>query len=207
MHLGRETTGAETWYHPVAPSPVRSPREPTRPRPLTESELDAIVEGFRVSAVNAVEAGFQVVELHAAHGYLLAQFLSPMTNLLPRRVPAASALVARIVAAIRASAPEVVLGIRLSIDGGEEAGSRWTGCASCCRMSIALVDYVNITVGVRTTYVRDMATAEPPLLAARRTLRPLVDGRCSISQAFRTRRRDRGGARRRRRPRRHGAAR
>ena len=80
VHLGRETTGAETWYHPVAPSPVRSPREPTRPRSLADDEVDAIVEGFRVSAVNAVEAGFQVVELHAAHGYLLAQVLSAVTN-------------------------------------------------------------------------------------------------------------------------------
>ena len=80
VHLGRETTGAEQWYHPVAPSAVRSPREPTRPRPLTAGELDAIVEGFRVSAVNAVAAGFQVIELHAAHGYLLAQFLSAATN-------------------------------------------------------------------------------------------------------------------------------
>ena len=34
VHLGRETTGAEQWFHPVAPSAVRSPREPTRPRPL-----------------------------------------------------------------------------------------------------------------------------------------------------------------------------
>src|SRR6516162_8725019 len=41
VHLGRETTGAEMWFAPVAPSPVRSPREPTRPRPLTDVELDA----------------------------------------------------------------------------------------------------------------------------------------------------------------------
>ena len=83
VHLGRETTGAELWFHPVAPSAVRSPREPTRPRPLTTGELDAIVEGFRVSAVNAADAGFQVIELHAAHGYLLAQFLSAATNRRP----------------------------------------------------------------------------------------------------------------------------
>src|SRR3954471_4381388 len=122
VHLGRETTGAEQWFHPVAPSAKRSPREPTRPRVLTTGELDAIVEGFRVSAVNSVEAGFQVIELHAAHGYLLAQFLSAVTN------PDASSrserlgLLERIVAAIRVSAPEAGLGIRLSAEGGEEAG-------------------------------------------------------------------------------------
>ena len=76
VHLGRETTGAEMWFAPVAPSAVRSPREPTRPRVLSDDEVDEVIEGFRVSAVNAEQAGFQVIELHAAHGYLLAQFLS-----------------------------------------------------------------------------------------------------------------------------------
>ena len=85
VHLGRETTGAEQWFSPVAPSAVRSPREPTRPRQLSAGELDTIVEGFRISAVNAAEAGFQVIELHAAHGYLLAQFLSAETNPGPER--------------------------------------------------------------------------------------------------------------------------
>src|SRR5215208_4710696 len=124
VHLGRETTGAEVWFHPVAPSAVRSPREPTRPRAVSAGELDAIVEGFRGSAVNAAAAGFQVVELHAAHGYLLAQFLSAATNRRPRAEALSErlAIVARIVREIRAAAPEVVLGIRLSTDGGEEAG-------------------------------------------------------------------------------------
>src|ERR671935_646423 len=115
VHLGRETTGAEQWHHPVAPSAVRSPREPTRPRALTDGELDAIVEGFRVSAAHAAQAGFQVVELHAAHAYLLAQFLSPMTNRRPGEQEAGARvrIVARIAAAIRASAPGIALGIRL----------------------------------------------------------------------------------------------
>src|SRR5688572_16136060 len=92
VHLGRETTGAEQWFAPVAPSAVRSPREPTRPRALSAGEVDAVVEAFRVSAANAAEAGFQVVELHAAHGYLLAQFLSGATN----RRPGAESLEARL---------------------------------------------------------------------------------------------------------------
>ena len=179
VHLGRETTGAEQWFHPVAPSAVRSPREPTRPRPLTAGELDAIVEGFRVSAVNAAEAGFQVIELHAAHGYLLAQFLSAATN------PAADAgkrvaIVARIVHEIRSSAPDVVVGVRLSI--GEDGGLE----PELIPHIDALADYVNLTVGVRTTYVRDMATEEPPLLGDIGGLRRSVDGPLLISHAFRT---------------------
>jgi 2,4-dienoyl-CoA reductase-like NADH-dependent reductase (Old Yellow Enzyme family) len=188
VHLGRETTGAEQWYHPVAPSPVRSPREPTRPRALTDEELDAIVDGFRASAALAVDAGFQVVELHAAHGYLLGQLLSAATNLRPGAESPAGrlAVVARIVAEIRASAPGAVVGIRLSTDGGEEAGLTLDGLCELLPQVSPLVDYVNLTVGVRTTYVRDMATVAPPLLGQVGRIRALVDRPLLVSQAFRT---------------------
>jgi 2,4-dienoyl-CoA reductase-like NADH-dependent reductase (Old Yellow Enzyme family) len=179
VHLGRETTGAEQWFHPVAPSAVRSPREPTRPRPLSSDEVDAVVEAFRVSAVNAAEAGFQVIELHAAHGYLLAQFLSAATNL-RQDAEERLAIVARIVREIRSSAPDVVVGVRLSI--GEEGDL----APELLPHIDALADYVNLTVGVRTTYVRDMATEEPPLLGDIGRIRQSVAGPLLISQAFRT---------------------
>jgi 2,4-dienoyl-CoA reductase-like NADH-dependent reductase (Old Yellow Enzyme family) len=187
VHLGRETLGAETWFHPVGPSAVRSPREPTRPRPLTDGEVDAIVEAFRVSALNAVEAGFQVIELHAAHGYLLAQFLSAQTN---RRNAADSVagrlgIVARIAHAIRSSCPDALIGIRLSAGGGEEAGLTLDGLCELLPHVGALADYLNLTVGVRTTYVRDMATEEPPLLSHITRIRPLVARPLLISHAFR----------------------
>jgi 2,4-dienoyl-CoA reductase (NADPH2) len=187
VHLGRETTGAEMWYPPVAPSAVRSPREPPRPRALWETEIDEVVEGFRVSTVNAVQAGFQVVELHAAHAYLLAQFLSPSTNLRPGvdSVSARAGIVERISAAIRRSAPELILGIRLSIDGEGEGGFSLDGLCELLPAIAPLADYVSVTVGVRTTYVRDMATTEPPLLGAIARLRQVVDGPLLVSQAFR----------------------
>jgi 2,4-dienoyl-CoA reductase-like NADH-dependent reductase (Old Yellow Enzyme family) len=188
VHLGRETLGLDTWYHPVSASPVRSPREPTRPRALTDGELDGIVEGFRLSAVHATEAGYQVVELHAAHGYLLAQFLSPQTNRRPGDDGPAGRvrLVARIAEAIRASAPGAVLGIRLSLDGGEEAGFTLDGLCELLPHVDPLFDYINITVGVRTTYVRDMGTPAPPLLEHVGTLRSLVAAPLLVAQAFRT---------------------
>jgi 2,4-dienoyl-CoA reductase-like NADH-dependent reductase (Old Yellow Enzyme family) len=190
VHLGRETTGAEMWFAPVAPSAVRSPREPTLARVLSDGEIDAIVEGFRLSALNAAQAGFQVVELHAAHGYLLAQFLSPVTN--PREdatdaMAARTDIVARIARAIRAAtpAPDLVLGIRLSVEGGEEAGQTLDGLCELLAHITPHVDYVNVTVGVRTTYVKDMATDGPPLLDDIERIRPLVDRPLLISQSFR----------------------
>jgi 2,4-dienoyl-CoA reductase (NADPH2) len=187
VHLGRETTGAEMWFAPVAPSAVRSPREPTRPRVLGDDEVDAVIEGFRVSAVNAGQAGFQVIELHAAHGYLLAQFLSPNTNLRPDAGSAAERvqIVSRIAQAIRASTPELLIGIRLSAEGEAEAGHTLDGLCELLPELAPFVDYVNVTVGVRTTYVKDMGTDGPPLLTAIEQLRPLVDRPLLISQAFR----------------------
>ena len=189
VHLGRETTGAEMWFAPVAPSAIRSPREQARPHALTDAEIDDVVEGFRVSAVNAAMAGFQVIELHAAHGYLLAQFLSAATN---DRADATTTMgrarsVARIVGAIRESAAELILGIRLSMDGELEGGFTLDGLRDVLEVLSGLVDYVNLTVGVRSTYVRDMATTEPPLLQAIGALRGVTDRPLLVSQAFRRR--------------------
>jgi 2,4-dienoyl-CoA reductase-like NADH-dependent reductase (Old Yellow Enzyme family) len=188
VHLGRETTGAEMWFAPVAPSALRSPREPTRPRALTDTELDAIVEGFRASAVNAVQAGFQVIELHAAHGYLLAQFLSPASNLRPgaEHPEGRVKIVGRILDAIRSSVPHAVLGVRVSGEGGQEAGHTLEGLCQLLPLLSALADYVNVTVGVRSTYVKDMATEQPPLLEQIDRIRAVVDRPLLLSQAFRT---------------------
>jgi 2,4-dienoyl-CoA reductase-like NADH-dependent reductase (Old Yellow Enzyme family) len=50
------------------------------PRKLTTDEVSALVEDFRQSARRAISAGFEVIEIHAAHGYLIHQFLSPISN-------------------------------------------------------------------------------------------------------------------------------
>ncbi|HJV33427.1 NADH:flavin oxidoreductase/NADH oxidase [Geomonas sp.] len=76
-----ETIGIEEggWL-PVAPSPI--PFEPgcCVPHALAADELPAIVAAFAAAAGRALQAGFQVIELHAAHGYLLHEFLSPLSN-------------------------------------------------------------------------------------------------------------------------------
>lgn len=64
----------------VAPSPIPfSPTSPV-PRELEKSEIESIIEGFGQSASLAVEAGFDTIEIHGAHGYLLHQFMSPASN-------------------------------------------------------------------------------------------------------------------------------
>ncbi|MGA8117075.1 MAG: bifunctional salicylyl-CoA 5-hydroxylase/oxidoreductase [Actinocatenispora sp.] len=64
----------------VGPSPVPYSPESQVPRELTVSELAAIRDEFVASARRAADAGFDLLELHCAHGYLLSSFLSPLTN-------------------------------------------------------------------------------------------------------------------------------
>lgn len=63
----------------VAPSAEAFPGY-AEPAALDEAGIDRVVDDFRAAAIRSVDAGFQVIELHAAHGYLLHQFLSPLVN-------------------------------------------------------------------------------------------------------------------------------
>ncbi len=79
-HAGSNTTGEVTGATPAAPSAVMHPKRKTMPRELSEIEIDQIVQSFSSAALRVKEAGFDGVEIHAAHGYLLNQFYSPLTN-------------------------------------------------------------------------------------------------------------------------------
>ena len=91
-HAGRKASADAPWlghgalkaeeggWQVVAPSAVPFSRESPMPRELTVAELDGIVQSFADAAKRALAAGFKVAEIHMAHGYLLHQFLSPLTN-------------------------------------------------------------------------------------------------------------------------------
>lgn len=71
----------EEGWETIAPSPI--PYHPTEriPHVLTIEEIKEQVENFRQAARRSVDAGFDVIEIHAAHGYLIHQFLSPLSNI------------------------------------------------------------------------------------------------------------------------------
>jgi 2,4-dienoyl-CoA reductase-like NADH-dependent reductase (Old Yellow Enzyme family)/thioredoxin reductase len=79
MHLGRQG-GEIKRYKPVAPSPIPLTPKDEVPRELTTGEVEGLVEEFAEAARRARDAGFDMVELHGCHGYLLSGFLSPLTN-------------------------------------------------------------------------------------------------------------------------------
>jgi 2,4-dienoyl-CoA reductase-like NADH-dependent reductase (Old Yellow Enzyme family) len=168
LHLGRETLGAKRWEHPVGASTVRSPREPVAPRALAEDEIAPLLELFRVSAQHAVEGGFDGIEIHAAHGYLHAQFLSDVVNTRDdgyAGLEGGVRLLAETIEVIRTVDPEMPVGVRLSEEGHESALNAERICRALALLGErAPIDFLNVSWGVRGEYVRDMGTEEPPIL-------------------------------------------
>jgi 2,4-dienoyl-CoA reductase-like NADH-dependent reductase (Old Yellow Enzyme family) len=91
-HAGRKASTYRPWdgqgavpqeaggWQPVAPSAVAFQADYPLPAELTGAEIAGLAGSFAAAARRALEAGFQVVELHFAHGYLMHEFLSPLSN-------------------------------------------------------------------------------------------------------------------------------
>ena len=82
-HAGRQTTAKVSGEQPVAPSAIPCPLLQELPRMLDRAEIHALVRAYGNAARRAKEAGMDFVEIHAAHGYLITQFLSPFSNRRP----------------------------------------------------------------------------------------------------------------------------
>ncbi|MBP3839767.1 MAG: NADPH dehydrogenase NamA [Chryseobacterium sp.] len=86
-HAGRK---ASTWngkqisleegWETVAPSPIPYEESERIPHELTVEEIKQLVQNFKKAAQRSLEAGFDLIEIHAGHGYLIHQFLSPLSN-------------------------------------------------------------------------------------------------------------------------------
>ncbi len=124
---GAIKAGVDDWdeWELVAPSPVGSSETEPIPRALTFGEIQKTIENWSEAARRANEAGFDVLEIHAAHGYLLHQFLSPKANLRTDEYGGSESkrmrLPLEIAEAVRANWPEgKPLFIRLSVE--DDAG-------------------------------------------------------------------------------------
>jgi 2,4-dienoyl-CoA reductase-like NADH-dependent reductase (Old Yellow Enzyme family) len=79
-HAGRQTKEKLCGCIPVSPSVVHDPVSKVMPRELSGGEIRTLIGDFVSAAVRAKRAGFDGIQLHAAHGYLISSFLSPHTN-------------------------------------------------------------------------------------------------------------------------------
>jgi 2,4-dienoyl-CoA reductase-like NADH-dependent reductase (Old Yellow Enzyme family)/thioredoxin reductase len=80
-HAGRQTTVESAGGQPVAPSAIPCPFIKAMPRELTLAEIEQLEDAFAEGARRAREAGFDAIEIHGAHGYLICQFLSVHSNI------------------------------------------------------------------------------------------------------------------------------
>ncbi|MBU9724300.1 MULTISPECIES: FAD-dependent oxidoreductase [Bacillaceae] len=80
FHAGRYAYKALTGKDPVAPSAIQSPINPDQPREMTEEDIERTIQAFAHGARRAKEAGFDAVEIMGSEGYLINQFVSPVTN-------------------------------------------------------------------------------------------------------------------------------
>jgi 2,4-dienoyl-CoA reductase-like NADH-dependent reductase (Old Yellow Enzyme family) len=91
-HAGRKASVRRPWeggaalleseggWQPVGPSPIPFKSGDPAPKELSKSEIAGLVDAFTEAAKRALRAGFQVIELHGAHGYLMHEFFSPLSN-------------------------------------------------------------------------------------------------------------------------------
>jgi 2,4-dienoyl-CoA reductase-like NADH-dependent reductase (Old Yellow Enzyme family) len=80
VHAGGQTDSATAGRKPLAPSAVKVEQFPEVPQELTKKEIAEIVNAFGEAAGRAKAWGYDALQLHGAHGYLINQFLSPLTN-------------------------------------------------------------------------------------------------------------------------------
>lgn len=138
-HAGRKASTGSPWeggelvsednggWRPVAPSAIPFYENHSAPVELDNSGIEKVISDFREASKRAKKAGFKVVEIHAAHGYLLHEFLSPLSNQRQDKYGGSfenrSRLLLEVVKAVREEWPEELpLFVRISATDWAEGG-------------------------------------------------------------------------------------
>jgi 2,4-dienoyl-CoA reductase-like NADH-dependent reductase (Old Yellow Enzyme family) len=153
-------TPAEGGWPVVGPSPIPFNEGDPPPIELDEAGINGVVTAFEQAVRRALVAGFKVIEIHAAHGYLLHEFLSPLSN---RRTDAYGGslenrmrLMLRVAARVRALVPgELPVFVRISATDWVEGG--WDAEQSvvlCRHLKELCVDLIDVSSGALTPKAR-----------------------------------------------------
>lgn len=143
--LPLEAGGWET----VAPSPIPFHDGERPPHALDEAGIRTVIDAFVAAARRAVEAGFQILEIHAAHGYLLHEFLSPLSNHRTDRYGGSlenrTRLVVEVATGLRRTIPaDMPLFVRISatdwVDGGWDLPQSIELARTLCTVGVDLID-------------------------------------------------------------------
>jgi 2,4-dienoyl-CoA reductase-like NADH-dependent reductase (Old Yellow Enzyme family) len=173
-HAGRKAfakDGTDRPFHPVSASPIPFNDSSVVPRELTTGEVQDIVDAYANAARRAVSLGFDAVEVHASHGYLLHQFLSPLTNARTDQYgleeDGGARLLGQVIARVRAELPDgTALIARLSADDVAPGG---LGIEDGARLATVAVDsgadIIDISAGGVVDLVVGAHTGDQPQMA------------------------------------------
>lgn len=148
-------------------SDVPSPHTRLVPIPMTKAMIDDVVHGFAISARNCRDGGLDGVELHGAHGYLIGQFLSPLTNTRTDEYGGSlenrSRFLVEILEAIRSEVgPDFAVGTRLSATESVEGGIEVDEAVAVARMVEPLIDFLDVSVGSFYNYYKMNSPMDDP---------------------------------------------
>jgi 2,4-dienoyl-CoA reductase-like NADH-dependent reductase (Old Yellow Enzyme family) len=164
-HAGRKASTAVPWlsrkpvekdaggWDPLAPSAIAFAPDSLTPLEMTDADIAKVIADFAAAARRANEAGFRYIECHFAHGYLIHEFLSPLSNFRTDRYGGAlenrARLMLEIVAAMRAVLPDdYPLTVRLSVTDWVEGGCDIDQTIEVCRwLKDAGVDLIDCSSG------------------------------------------------------------
>jgi 2,4-dienoyl-CoA reductase-like NADH-dependent reductase (Old Yellow Enzyme family)/NADPH-dependent 2,4-dienoyl-CoA reductase/sulfur reductase-like enzyme len=154
FHGGREVISSAPRAEVVSASARPSQRFQTEPRALRTEEVGELVASYGRCAGIAAEAGLDGIEVTGAHGYLLEQFFDPELNDRDDRYGDPAAFVTEVLEAVRAAAPGLALGLRLSADS--------PAARAIAPRVVGLVDFLHLAIGHSATFVGSTGIAPPP---------------------------------------------
>jgi 2,4-dienoyl-CoA reductase-like NADH-dependent reductase (Old Yellow Enzyme family)/NADPH-dependent 2,4-dienoyl-CoA reductase/sulfur reductase-like enzyme len=154
FHGGREVISSAPRPEVVSASARPSQRFQTEPRALRVEEVEELVASYGRCAAIAAAAGLDGIEVSGAHGYLLEQFFDPELNDREDRFGDPAALVTEVLGAVRAAAPGLAVGLRLSADS---AAAR-----AIAPRVVGLVDFLHLAIGNSATFIGSTGIAPPP---------------------------------------------
>lgn len=166
-HCGRQTSSKVIGEQKVAPSDVLHTFYPDNAKPVTEAEIYAVIDDFVAAAVRAEQAGFDAVQLHGGHGYLLHDFLSPYGNRRKDSWGGSLENRCRIVELIIKGIKEktnIPVWIKISAQDNRKGGMRIDDAVEICkRLETAGCDAIEVSCGTVQDGMNTMRSEKMPM--------------------------------------------
>jgi 2,4-dienoyl-CoA reductase-like NADH-dependent reductase (Old Yellow Enzyme family)/thioredoxin reductase len=155
-HAGASAMSSRIGMQPVSASNLPSKSGGERPRPLQREEIYSIAKDYGAAAKRAVNAGFDLLEIHAGHSYLISQFLSPTMNDRSDEFGGNAENRARfcrlVIDEVRAAVgPSVPISLRISTDELVKGGNSLEDCLEYLEYLIQDVDIIDASAGLNQT--------------------------------------------------------